>query len=190
MSKKFNLKDLFLLLAFSLVVFAANAQTPINYGGNNFYVRGGTNVDATKYGDTAYVYRMALKDSIAGGYMIISSIDTSVMYVANDTFNLKTSATAFKFTPSLPCCITMLSGSATLNFGSLGAHDYEDLNITVTGAALNDVVSLGLPNGSVAADAAFFAWVSDTNVVTVRCFNIHNGTINPASGTFKAKVFK
>lgn len=83
-----------------------------------------------------------------------------------------------------------LSGSATLDFGSIGAHAYEDLTITVTGATSGDVVSLGLPNGSVPADASFFAWVSAADTVTVRCFNIDGGTIDPASGLFKVKVFK
>lgn len=83
-----------------------------------------------------------------------------------------------------------LSGSATLNFGSIGNHNYEDLTVTVTGASVGDVVSIGAPNGSVPANASFFAWVSDTNMVTVRCFNINSGSIDPASGTFKIKVFK
>jgi hypothetical protein len=85
---------------------------------------------------------------------------------------------------------TFLSNSATLNFGSIGAHAYEDLTLTVTGATDGDVVSIGIPNAAAVADASYFAWVSATNTVKIRCFNINGGTVNPPSALFKVKVFK
>lgn len=86
-----------------------------------------------------------------------------------------------------------LVGSATLDFGNTAAGVAADLTITVTGAADGDVVTLGVPNGSVSAtdNVSFFAWVSATNTVTVR-FNNNNlvNAVNPASGTFKVRVTK
>jgi hypothetical protein len=84
----------------------------------------------------------------------------------------------------------ILSGSATLNFGSTAAQTSADLTITVTGAADGDVVSVGVVNASTNANSSFTAFVSSANTVTVRFNNYSAGAIDPASGTFNVKVFK
>lgn len=84
---------------------------------------------------------------------------------------------------------TSLSGSATLDFGSTAAGAVSNLTITVTGAAVGDVVSLGAP--AIPDKGTYFAYVSATNTVTVRYANNDLTTAkDPASGTFKVKVFK
>ena len=82
----------------------------------------------------------------------------------------------------------VLKATATLDF-DLTAVVSHTLTITVTGAALNDPVALGVPNGSVTADTLFWAWVSGTDTVSVRAMRLA-GTPNPASGTFSVLVFK
>jgi hypothetical protein len=79
------------------------------------------------------------------------------------------------------------SATATLNFGSILAAGYEDLTITVTGAAVNDTVTLGLP-ATVLAGAVFNAWVSSANTVTVRCNNAGSIAVDPASATYRVGV--
>lgn len=81
-----------------------------------------------------------------------------------------------------------LRGSATLDFPSTASGAVSDLTITVTGAAVGDVVSVGVPSGSVTATASFFAWVSATNTVTVRYSP--KATEDPTSGTFRVVVHK
>ena len=84
-----------------------------------------------------------------------------------------------------------LTGSATLNFPSTSANTYSDLTISVTGAALSDVVSLGIPNAAMSANnITYTAWVSAANTVTVRFANHTTGTVDPASGLFKVFVTK
>ena len=86
---------------------------------------------------------------------------------------------------------TVLSGSATLDFPSTAGSTNSDLTITVTGAALNDTVVLGVPNGSVVANSCYTAWVSAADTVTVRLNNYDPTTAaNPTSGTFKVTIFK
>jgi hypothetical protein len=83
-----------------------------------------------------------------------------------------------------------ITATATLNFDIIAAEDYEDLTITVTGAADGDTVSLGVPNGSVPAHTfTYFGWVSAADTVTIRAVN-HNpaGSVDPASGAFRATV--
>ena len=82
----------------------------------------------------------------------------------------------------------ILSATATLNF-DLSAVTVEDLTITVTGAADGDVVTLGVPNGSVTTSVQYTAWVSAADTVTVRARTSATGE-NPASGTFRATVIK
>lgn len=87
---------------------------------------------------------------------------------------------------------TLLAGrvlcrSATLDF-DLSAVTYQDLTVTVTGAAGGDFVVVGAPatgtNGVI-----FFGWVSATDTVTVRAATV-TGTPNPASGTFSVMVIR
>lgn len=82
----------------------------------------------------------------------------------------------------------VLTNTATLNFPSTGAAAVSDLTVTVTGAAVGDVVVIGVPNGSVSATATFWGWVSAINTVTVRYSP--KATEDPASGAFKVMVFK
>jgi len=83
-----------------------------------------------------------------------------------------------------------LTATATLDFGSTAAGMSSDLTITVTGAVLGDVVTLGVPNASIVANTSYFAWVSATDTVTVRHNNYSALPTNPASGSFKVKVLK
>lgn len=84
-----------------------------------------------------------------------------------------------------------LTGSATLDFPSTANDSFSTLTVAVANTALNDVVSLGLPNGSVPAAATDFqAWVSVAGTVTVRFTNNSGVAQDPASGTFKVFVTK
>lgn len=83
-----------------------------------------------------------------------------------------------------------LKGSATLDFPATAAQNSSDLTITVTNAALNDMVMLGVPNGSVIANTCYTAFVSAANTVTVRFNNFSTVSQNPASGTFRVYVIK
>jgi hypothetical protein len=83
-----------------------------------------------------------------------------------------------------------LTGSATLNFPSTNAQSSADDTIAVTGAAVGDVVSLGVPNAAVNANTSYSAWVSAAGTVTVRFNNYSSGTVDPASALFKVFVTK
>lgn len=83
--------------------------------------------------------------------------------------------------------LTILTGSATLDFTSTAAQTSSELTITVTGAVVNDVVSVG-PPAAPNANSSFSAYVSATNTVTVRFNNYSSGAIDPASATYKVTV--
>ena len=83
----------------------------------------------------------------------------------------------------------IVTATATLNFPSIAAAATADLTMTVTGAALGDVVILGLPD-SPAAGIVFFAFVSAADTVKVRAMNITGSGVDPASAIYRATVIK
>lgn len=83
-----------------------------------------------------------------------------------------------------------LSATATLDFPSTLAQTDSDLTITVTGAADGDTVDIGVPNGSTLTGSCYSGWVSAANTVTIR-FSVYGvAAKDPASGTFRATVWK
>lgn len=90
------------------------------------------------------------------------------------------------FTPNS----SILTDTATLDFASIPAQLFEDITVTVTGASVGDVVSIGIPTAAAVPSSMFTAFVSATDTVTIRAANISLISIDPASGLFKVKVFK
>lgn len=86
--------------------------------------------------------------------------------------------------------VRVLTGSASLNFGSTAAQSSADLTITVTGVVGGEPVILGVPNGAIAANSCYTAWVSTTDTVTVRFNNYSSGSIDPSAATFTVSVQK
>jgi hypothetical protein len=81
-----------------------------------------------------------------------------------------------------------LTGSGTLDFPNTLAQTSSDMTITVTGAAVGDIVILGTPVQG--ANSTFTAFVSATNTVSVRMNNYSALAIDPASAAFKVYVIK
>lgn len=80
-----------------------------------------------------------------------------------------------------------LSATSALDFPSIVNGTTEDLTIALAGAVVGEPVELGVP---AALDAGLipFAFVSATNVVTVRIGNITGAPIDPASGNFTVRI--
>jgi hypothetical protein len=87
----------------------------------------------------------------------------------------------------------ILSEVASLNFGNIATESYEDLTITVTGAASGDSCIVN-PASGIEAGLAWQGWVSGTDTVTVRLFYLQgalgSGTVDPAARNWRATVFK
>lgn len=83
-----------------------------------------------------------------------------------------------------------LTTTAVLNFPSTAANSSQDLNVVVKGAAVNDIVKVGPPPGSVNTGCMFWGFVASANNVTVRHNNNTVAAVDPASGTFRVTVEK
>jgi hypothetical protein len=93
--------------------------------------------------------------------------------------------------------ISILSGSASLDFTALAANSCEVLTIgSVTGAADGNTVAIGVPNALADVDGGterttFFAWVSGTDTISVRRCNVTgSATAEPAAATVTVKVMQ
>ena len=131
---------------------------------------GGTAASGITFGTDTNLYRSAA-----------NTLKTDDALVVVGTLNVGAGATVQQW----------LSATATLDYASIAAGAYEDKTITVTGAALGNAVSVGIPNGSMTADLVIFGWVSAADTVTIRVANISTTTArDPASGTWRATIIQ
>ncbi len=83
------------------------------------------------------------------------------------------------------------TGSSALDFPSTNDGASSDLTLTVTGAAVGDMVVLGIPNGAQPAGTVWYqGWVSAADTVTVRLYNQSGAAVDPASDTFNVMVLR
>lgn len=101
---------------------------------------------------------------------------------------VKTGGTADQALTAAGGVMTILTGSASLDFPSTAANSEANLTMTVTGAAVGDVISIGSP--APATFTTYFAFVSSTDTVTVRFRNSTVSAMDPVAATFKVKIFK
>jgi hypothetical protein len=86
--------------------------------------------------------------------------------------------------------VKVLSVSVTISFPALAAQSNSTVPITVTGAAVGDVVTLGMPSTGPANMTTYSAWVSAANTVSVRYQNFSSASTTATSGTFRISVMK
>ncbi len=82
-----------------------------------------------------------------------------------------------------------LTGTVNINLGSIANMATAQFNITVTGAADGDVVSISVPSTAMSAGLFYNAWVSAANTVTVKVINA-GAAFDPPAVTFRASVIK
>ncbi len=81
--------------------------------------------------------------------------------------------------------------ATNLNFGTVAAQSSSDVTVTVTGAAVGDIVNLGVDNAAVLANSCYTAWASAANTVTIRFNNYSTAPLAPATtNSFKVQVTK
>ena len=83
----------------------------------------------------------------------------------------------------------ILSATAALDFPLIAAQSSATLTVAVTGAAINDVVAVGLPSNGINAALVTNAFVSAADTVTVRVFNVSAVGVDPGNLAFRITVF-
>lgn len=164
---------------------------------NNTTPASGTGIEMAYSTGSSYGFINSY-DRAAGAYKETRIDGNPVKLLCSGTARVTTSATGATIGGTLTATAInvgtgttvnkIISSTAALDFPNTLAQTSSDLTLTVTGAATGDVVSIGVPNGSVLADSDFSAWVSAANTITIRFLNAGLIAKDPASGTFRAMV--
>ena len=86
---------------------------------------------------------------------------------------------------------SVVQTATNINFGTVAAQSSSDVTVTVTGAAVGDIVNLGVDNAAVLANSSYTAWVSAADTITIRFNNYSIGVLTPVTtNTFKVQVTK
>lgn len=118
----------------------------------------------------------------ATGMTITSLVGTGSRFVIADNTGFLTATSSIPLVGSSP--------SLDLPLG-IAAGGTVDLGFNITGAAIGDVVALGIPAAAQVGGLIVTAFVSNTNVVTIRFYNSTPSPIaSIAAGIYKATVFK
>ena len=97
---------------------------------------------------------------------------------------LLASGATYGVLPQSPYTVTTL---ASVTFGTVNANDQHYRDVTVTGAAVNNVVLLGLP-AAVSAGAVIQGVVYKANTVCLSCANTDNASIDVNTATYRITV--
>ena len=128
------------------------------------------------------------EEQIGNNQIILSDGQGNRAFFKDSSGNINLAGTSLKY--NNVSIVTSLSGTVTLDFPSTPAATSSDLTVTVTGAAIGDIVSMGTDNMVIPLNSQYTAWVSAVNTVTIRFNNYSTTSQNPPNGVFKVKILK
>jgi hypothetical protein len=157
---------------------SSTGVTAVNYGGRTLVNSAGSNVVSFSTG-------LALS-GVMGFYGNTPTAQPANINVVSGMIavGLLASGTTYGVLPTSPYTVTTLT---SVTFGTVAGNDQAYRDVTVTGAAVNDVVLLGLP-AAVSAGAVIQGVVYKTNTVCLSCTNADITSINVNTATYRITV--
>lgn len=175
------IKNSFCNGAFNFTASTANVTLDIqSFAFQNLTVTSSGSVAASL---NAYCSAIAGTLTLNGAASIVR-LDSITHPTSSANLIINDNATLVKLTSSYS--INYLNATANLDFATVNANDTKDLTISLTGAALGNVVALGAP--VVVSGLSFSAFVSAADTVTVRAMNATSTPIVLSPESFTVKI--
>jgi len=157
---------------------SSSGVTAVNYGGRTLVNSAGSNVISFSTG-------LALS-GVMGFYGSTPTAQPANINAVSGMIavGLLASGTSYGVLPQSPYTVTTLT---SVSFGTVNANDQHYRDVTVTGAAINNLVLLGLP-AAVSAGAIIQGVVYKANTVCLSCINADNAAIDVNTATYRITV--
>jgi len=177
---------------------SSSGVTAVNYGGRTLVNSAGSNVLSFGtglafsgvmgfYGATVTAQPSGV--NIVSGLTnigLISYTQPTAVNVVSGLINtgLIASGTTYGVLPQSPRTVTTLT---SVSFGTLASNDQHYRDVVVTGAAVNDIVLVGLPS-AISAGAIIQGVVYQSNTVCLSCVNADSVSIDVNTATYRITV--
>jgi hypothetical protein len=157
--------------------------TVLDLSGTAVTITDGYNIGLGTTTGTKFGVSTSSKLAFFGSTPITQPANTNVVTGLINLGLLASSAT-YGVLPTSPFTVTTLT---SVTFGTVNANDQHYRDVTVTGAAVNNVVLLGLP-AAVSAGAVIQGVVYKANTVCLSCTNADNTSIDVNTATYRITV--
>ena len=157
----------------------SSAVTAVAFGARTLNNSSGTAV-------VSYGAGLSFSNTPLGFYGVAVTAQPANVNAVSGLINLGllASGATYGVLPQSPYTVTTL---ASVTFGTVNASDQHYRDVTVTGAAVNNVVLLGLP-AAVSAGAVIQGVVYKANTVCLSCTNTDNTSIDVNTATYRITV--
>jgi len=157
---------------------SSTGVTAVNYGGRTLVNSAGSNVVSFSTG-------LALS-GVMGFYGNTPTAQPANINAVSGMIavGLLASGTTYGVLPTSPYTVTTIT---SVTFGTVAGNDQHYRDVTVMGAAVNDVVLVGLP-AAVSAGAVIQGVVYKTNTVCLSCTNADSGSLAINTATYRITV--
>jgi len=157
----------------------SSAVTSVNYGARTLNNSSGTAV-------VSYGAGLSFANTPLGFYGATVTAQPANINVVSGLINIGLIANGATY-GVLPQSVDTLTLLASVSFGSVAPNDQHYRDVVVTGAAVNDIVLIGLPS-AVSAGAIIQGVAYKANTVCLSCTNADTGSLAINTATYRITV--
>jgi hypothetical protein len=173
--------------ATSRILSSSDSAYSVDYGSRILYDASYTPI--LTWGDGGLVVQAgfaSFQSNSLGFYSTTATAQPANINVVSGLINLGLIASGATY-GVLPQSKETLTVTTSLNFGAVGSNSSTSITVSITGAAVNDVVMLGVPS-AVSEGLTFFGHVVAADQVHVDAVNATNASKTQSAATFRITV--
>lgn len=159
-------------------------STILDLSGTAITISDGFNIGIGSVTGTKIGVTSASKISFFGGTPVSKPTDNNAISALGSLGLFSNGSTTYGVFPSSPRTLTTIT---SVSFGTIAGNDQHYRDVVVTGAAVNDIVLVGLPS-AISAGAIIQGVVYTSNVVCLSCVNADSVSRDVNTATFRISV--